>query len=156
MAQTQVVAPTQAQTETAIRWLRDEHLDELGGFSGFYCNRSIIRRAAREGDMRVLTEGRKVIGLAVFNQYGIDIFEIRPGYRRAGYGRSFAQHIIQDLFARGSTALNVDCVPQESERFWRALGFVDQEERYRSWGKTELVLRGPWPNNSFKPNPLRG
>ena len=156
MFQTSVATATRAQAETVVRWLKDEHLHELGGRSGFYYNRSIIRRVARDSEMLVLLLGRRVIGFAIFNHCGIDIFSIRSKYRRQGYGRSFAEHVIGNLFSSGSTELNVDCVPQESQHFWRSLGFVDQDEKYQSWGSVKLVLRGPWPNKSFKPRPLRG
>jgi GNAT superfamily N-acetyltransferase len=150
MAQTSVATATRAQAETVIRWLKDEYVDELGGESGFYCNRSIIRRAARDSEMLVLLLGSAIIGFAVFNRYGIDIFEIRSKHRGRGHGRFFAEHIIRDLVTSGSTELNVDCVPHESQHFWRSLGFVDQEEKYQSWSSVKLVLRGPWPNISFK------
>jgi GNAT superfamily N-acetyltransferase len=141
MAQKSVTTATRAQAETVIRWLKDETMNELDGRSGFYCNRSIIRRATRDSEMLVLLLGRITIGFAVFNRYGIDIFEIRSKYRRHGYGRFFAEHVIQHLVASGSTELNVDCVPHESQHFWRSLGFVDQEEKYQSWGSVKLVLR---------------
>lgn len=156
MPQASVAIATRAQAETVIRWLKVEHVNELGGGSGFYFNRSIIRRAARNSEMLVLLLGRAVIGFAVFSHYGIDIFEIRSAHRRRGHGRAFAEHIIRNLFASGSTKLNVDCVPHESQYFWRSLGFVDQEERYQSWGKVKLILREPFPNNFSKLNPLCG
>lgn len=156
MSRTSVATATRAQAETIIAWLKDEHVNELGGRSGFYCNRSIIRRAARDSTMLVLLLGRAVIGFAVFNRYGIEIFEIRPTHRRQGYGHSFAEHIIRDLFASGSTELKVDCVPHESQPFWRSLGFVDQEKNHQALGSSKLILCGPCPNNSFKPNPLLG
>lgn len=146
MSQTSVATATKAQAETVIRWLKDEHVNELDGRSGFYCNRSIIRRATRDSEMLVLLLSRAVIGFAVFNRYGIDILEIRPSHRGRGHGRLFAEHIIRDLFASGSTQLNVNCVPHESQHFWRSLGFVDQEEKYQSRGSTRLVLHGPERN----------
>jgi len=118
-------------------------LNELGGFSGFYCNRSIIRKAARDSEMLVLILGRAVIGFATFNEYGIGIFEIRSRYRRHGFGRSFAEHIIQKLFASGSKKLNVHCAPAESQHFWRSLGFIDREDRYQPWDGVRLVLHKP-------------
>lgn len=156
MAPARVATATRAQAETVIRWLKDEHASELGGYGGFYCNRSIIRRAARDAEMVVLLQGRAILGFSVFHRSGIDIFEIRPKYRRQGHGRYFAEHLITNLFASGSTHLNVDCVPQESQQFWRALGFVDQEERYQSSGKVKLVLHAPWPDSSYKRKPLLG
>lgn len=100
--------------------------------------------------MLVLTFGRTVIGFAVFSRNCIDIFEIRSQYREQGYGRHFAEQLIQRLFAQGSTELNVDCVPHDAQYFWRALGFLDLDEKYRSSGRVLLILRKPMPNNSFK------
>lgn len=154
MDETKIVDATRAQAETVIRWLKDEHLNELGGKSGFYCNRSIVRRAARESEMKCLIAGRAVIGFAIFGRSTIDIFEIRPAYRGLGYGRHFAAHIIQMLFNNGAKDIDVECAPAESESFWRSLGFVEQEEKYQTWGgNLKLVLRS---NSSFMPRPLRG
>ncbi len=142
MSRTTIATATRAQAETVIRWLKEEHLNELGGISGFYCNRPIIRQAARDSEMLVLILGRSVIGFAVCNEFGIGIFEIRPRYRRQGHGRTFARQIIQKLFANGSEKLNVHCVPAESQHFWRSLGFTDKEPQYQPWN-VRLVLHNP-------------
>lgn len=149
MAHTKIAPGTVAQAETVIRWLKDEHLNELEARSGFYFNRSIIRSAAKDSEMWVLTLGRVIIGFAVFNFYGIGIFEIRPKYRGQGHGRRFAEQLIQNLFAQGSTELHVQCVPEESQYFWRALGFKNRDPHY-PWGTLKLVLRGPRTNDSLK------
>lgn len=149
MAQIKIAPGTVAQAETVIRWLKHEHLNELKARSGFYFNRSIIRRAARESEMWVLTRGRVTIGFAVLNHYGISIFEIRPTYRRQGHGRHFAEHLIQNLFAQGSKELHVQCVPEESQHFWRALGFKNRDIHY-SWGTPRLVLHGSQPRHPLK------
>ncbi len=142
MSRTTIATATRAQAETVIRWLKEEYLNELGGMSGFYCNRDVIRRAARDSGMLVLILGRSVIGFAVFNEYGIDLLEIRSRYRRRGHGRAFAEHIIQSLFASGSKKLNVHCAPAESQHFWRSLGFTDKEPEYQPWN-VRLVLHNP-------------
>lgn len=143
---------TRAQAETVIRWLKEEHLQELGGTSGFYCNRSVIRQAARNSEMLALILGRAVIGFAVFNEYGIDIFEIQSKYRGRGHGRTFAEHIIKKLFASGSKKLNVHCAPAESQHFWRSLGFTDKESQYPSL-QVRLVLHEPVVKRTLNLNP---
>ena len=144
MAQTSVVDATKAQAETVIRWLKDEHLNELEGLSGFYFNRSIIRSAAQYSEMKCLLLGRKIIGFAVFASMTINIFEIRPNARGQGFGRHFATNIINMLFDRGAPEINVECSPRSSEPFWRGLGFVEKEDMYQSWGSNpKLVLRKP-------------
>lgn len=143
MSQLSIGTATRAQAETVIRWLRDEHVSEFGGVSGFYNNRSIIRRAARDSEMIVLLRSRAIIGFAVSRPNNIDIFEIRPTYQRRGHGRFFAEKLIGNLFSSGSTKLSVDCVPHESQHFWRSLGFIDKEEKYQQWDKVLLVLHRP-------------
>ena len=143
MVEANIVTPTKAQAEAVIRWLKNEHFNDLNGKKGFYCNRDAIRRAARESNMKCLTLGRSVIAFSVFGPATIDIFEVHPNYRRKGYGRQFAGQLIQELFSTSSPDISIECVPQESEHFWRALGFVDQDERYQCWGTVMLVLRRP-------------
>ena len=155
MKEALVVDATTAQAETVIRWLKRE-LSEDGGF---YHNRSIIRQAVRNNEMRCLSFGRAILAFVVFtrglNRSAIDILEVRPKYRGRGFGRTLATHTIESLIAGGADEIQVECMPRESEQFWRKLGFVDHDEPFSSWGNQKLILRS-WPNNSFKPTPLRG
>lgn len=155
MKEALVVGATIAQAETVIRWLKFE-LTEDGGF---YHNRSIIRRAARSDEMRCLCLGRIILAFAVFTKglrySAIDILEVRPRYRGRGYGGALAVHIIGLLLANGADEIHVECMPRESESFWRRLGFIDNDASLSSWGNPKLILRS-WPNNSFRPNPLPG
>lgn len=148
MDKAKIVNATSAQAETVIRWLKDEHLNQLDGLSGFYCNRSIIRRAARESEMLCMTLGRIVIGFVIFGQSRIDILEIRPSYRGLGHGRVLATHIIQMLFQNGTTDIYIECSPSTSEPFWRSLGFVNQELKYQWGGSPKLVLHDPTQHSS--------
>jgi hypothetical protein len=159
MGSTSITDPTKAQLETVIRWLKKEHLEELHGESGFYCNRSMIRESFRDSEIKCIVKARSVIGFSTFrlggNYSAIDILEIRSAHRRNGHGRLLATHMIQMLFQAGAPYIAIQCSPSSSEPFWRSLGFIDQEAKYGSWGNPKLVLR-PGPNNSFKPKPLRG
>ena len=138
-----IISPSQAQIENVIRWLKAEHLTDLEGFSGFYCNRSIIRSSFRAQETKCMTFGRKVIGLAVFKvrpHYStIDILEVRPEHRSLGFGRFFAAKMIDHMFGSGAPFIEVECAPSESESFWRGFGFTDYERPHHR-GNTILRL----------------
>ncbi|MEF8731702.1 MAG: GNAT family N-acetyltransferase [Candidatus Accumulibacter meliphilus] len=145
MDATSIIDPTKSQLETVIRWLKKEHLNELHGSSGFYCNRSIIRKPYRHSQMKCLMTGHLIVGFAIFSldttYSAIDILEIRPAYRGNGYGRLFATQMINFLFSGGAPYVAVECSPITSEPFWRNLGFVDEEKKYSSWENPKLILR---------------
>jgi GNAT superfamily N-acetyltransferase len=154
----QFLNPTKFQLESIIKWLKKEHLEELDGESGFYCNRDIIRESFRETEIKCLVQGRITIGFSTFRlrqtYSAIDIFEIRPGFRNKGLGRFLATNMINMLFTAGVPYITLKCVPRESEPFWKGLGFVDYQEKYStSWSGPMLIMR-PEHNNSFKPTPF--
>ncbi len=144
MPEIKFIDPEKSQLETVLRWLKKEHLGELEGCSGFYCNRDTIRQAFRASEMKCLMLGKKVIGFAIFNlrinPRPIDIFEIRPGYRQKGYGKIFANHIINLLLSSGAKYIVVECSPRSSEPFWRSLGFVYKGEKSHVMGNPKLHL----------------
>lgn len=148
-----------AQAETVIRWLQREWVSEPDG-SGFYHNRSIIRQAARSGEMMCLRAGTTITGFAVFtlgpSRAKIDIFEVRPGYRGCGLGRRLAAHIVRMLVSKGASRIELECAPRSSESFWRALGFVDQEGRTSAWENPKLVLESRDAGVLDQTPPLRG
>ncbi|MCD9026789.1 GNAT family N-acetyltransferase [Luteimonas sp. BDR2-5] len=143
MIETNITAGTPAQAETVVRWLKKEWAGDPDA-GGFYHNRSIIRQAARSGEMTCLYASRTIVGFSVFtlgqSRAKIDIFEIRPGYRGRGFGRYLAAHILRMLLSHGAARIEVECAPRSSEPFWRKLGFVDHEERPSGWGNPKLVL----------------
>lgn len=143
MIETSIALGTPAQAETVIRWLKKEWVGDPDG-GGFYHNRSIIRQAARNGEMTCLLAGETIVGFAVFtfgrSRAKIDIFEIRPGYRGRGFGHHLAVHIVQMLVSQGASRVELECAPRSSEAFWRTLGFVDQEGRASAWENPKLVL----------------
>lgn len=151
MAHTSIQIATKAQSETVIRWLKEEHVNHLCGEGGFYCNRNIIRDAVKGSEMKVLKLGRKIIGFAVFSRRGIDIFEIRPEYRGQGHGRCFAEHLVMELFSGGSEELEVQCAPRESRHFWGKLGFVEKQKISEQPFKVILVRQKASPDTSTAP-----
>ena len=139
-----IIDGTAVQAETVIRWLKAEFESGLSG-GGFYQNRSIIRRAARNSEFKCYVSGRTVVGFTVFtlgsSRFAIDILEIRQKYRGVGYGQAFAMEVIKMLFNGGASHIEVECAPTSSEAFWRKLGFISMESRYSSMGNPKLMLR---------------
>jgi GNAT superfamily N-acetyltransferase len=138
-----VIDGSVSQAETAIRWRKNElRMGVLGG--GFYHNRSIIRRAARTGELKCLVSDRRVLGFAVFarghSKSTIDILEIREPHRRRGYGHLLAKSVIYTLHHQGAPSVEVECAPRESEFFWRSLGFFDKNITYDPLQNPQLIL----------------
>ncbi len=147
MTEVRVADPTHAQLQTILRWLKREHVEDLESSGGFYCNRAIIRQSFKESEIKCLILGRTIIGFTTFRlssaYSAIDIFEIRPGYRQRGYGKNFAQHMINFLFTEGAPHITVECAPRSSEQFWRSLGFVESGKKYHDWSNPRLSLPAP-------------
>ena len=117
------------QAESIIRRLKHD-LDECGEHSGFYWNRDMIRRAARDGELICMRLGRRIIGFAVhgalqqLRRASIDLLEVRQAHRGLGHGRQLAEHVIAHLFDAGAESIRVTCSPRSSRGFWATLGFV--------------------------------
>ena len=136
---------TRAHAESVIRWLKHEHFNDLEGASGFYCNRKIIREAAKESRMKCLRIKNSIAGFVVFTIFKkhsvIEILEIRPKFREKGLGRILAVHVVDSLFSKGAAYIKVECSPHSSEQFWRKIGFVDDETSSKStFGNPKLIL----------------
>jgi len=140
-----VTDTTEPQLRAILRWLKIEWLGALEQRSGFHFNRSIIRRAVRSNECNSLVLGNRCLAFCVFTlrppYAAIDIFEVRPRFRARGYGKVFASHIVDMLFAGGAREIHVECSPVESESFWRAVAFIDCSEPRGIWGAPKLVRR---------------
>lgn len=139
---TRIVASTPRHAEIVINWLRREWLaDEYG--EGFYNNRSIIRKAAREGEMVCLFHENVIVGFAVYSSNPprgrIDIMEVRPRERGKGYGRTLASMLLQKLAGELVETVRLECCPRGSESFWRRMNFTDDPGDY-SWSPNPHLL----------------
>lgn len=141
----EVIDATRARAESVIRLLEHENEKYLGGASGFYCNRGIIRRSARESRMRCFKVDRSIAGFATFTVYrkhsAIEIFEILPPFRGLGLGRQLAMYMIDLLLSMGLSHISVECAPQSTEPFWRKVGFESNEGVGKPFGNPKLILR---------------
>ncbi|MFO7734966.1 MAG: GNAT family N-acetyltransferase [bacterium] len=95
---------------------------------GFYCNWNIIEKSFESNKLITFESNAKIIGFAVYSKYNIyvdiDILEINRNYRKKGFGKIFLNEIAQEFTNQKIIAIRLFCQPQESEHFWRRMGFI--------------------------------
>lgn len=117
--------PTLAQCNEIREWLIAE--EKKAPLSGFYCNWNSIQYSFDDGKMAVITLEKGTIGFVTwFNNdrvTKIQIAEIKPGFRKMGYGRLLTNALLAHLKEQGVIAVRLHCQPSKSEVAWRKLGF---------------------------------
>lgn len=101
-------------------WERSGYEGEMP-VRGFRCNWNSVRRTWSEGTATVhvlMVEGEPIGFLD-----GKDILEIRPDFRKHGYGRLLAQFMLDRFRDEGRSVLEIEIAPRSAEPFWRRMGF---------------------------------
>lgn len=119
-------SPTQAHLDHIEEWLIEE--DRQKPFSGFYCNwKNSILPAYHENRMVVISADGYPIGFQTWLTYErtsiIQIAEIKPGFRRQGYGRTLTGALIEHLQEQKIVAVKLHCQPPKAETAWKKMGF---------------------------------
>lgn len=108
-------------------------LDEIGNWlkstkSDFYGNWNIIVKAQSKNEIIILKEETNIIGFLIWSEIDkyitIDIFEIRLEYRKKGIGRLFFDKALKHFSDKDFFAIELFCRPEESEKFWKKMGFI--------------------------------
>ncbi|HTM92375.1 MAG TPA: GNAT family N-acetyltransferase, partial [Flavisolibacter sp.] len=55
----------------------------------------------------------------------VNIFEIKPDFRSKGIGTYFTNRLLEHLLEKNTYVVDLECMPEGSESFWRKLGFKD-------------------------------
>ena len=99
---------------------------------GFRCNWDAVKRFWRAGKARVdiLVVDNESIGFLD----GMDILEIRPDLRKAGYGRILANHMVKLAYDEGLSVVEIEIAPPTAEPFWKHMGFTSIPDRQGSGG----------------------
>jgi len=118
--------PTQADLDIIEEWLIAEDMQKP--FSGFYCNwKNSILPACRENRIVIILVDDQPIGFQTWLNYErtgiIQIAEIKPGFRKRGYGRILTEALLENLKAQNIVAVKLHCQPPEAEAAWKKLGF---------------------------------
>lgn len=104
----------------------DDGFEGDGPTRGFRCNWDSTKRVWREGGggIDILVVDGKAIGFQ-----GLSLFEIRSEFRRKGYGRILAEHMVAAAFEEGLSIIEIGIAPPTAEPFWREMGFSILPER---------------------------
>ncbi len=124
-----ILNPSNSEFCNIKKWLVTE-FKKVG--SGFYYNLNIIESAFEMNRLFILNYDNKPIGFLVWGSNNIcvnfHIFEIKPVYRKKGFGKLFFS-LIEDYFIKMDyKVIELFCEPEESEPFWQKMGFIKSPE----------------------------
>ena len=119
--------PTAEQLDEIKDWLIVENKNKEG-FAGFYCNWKEIAGSFSQNELAAILIDGKVIGFMTWwsseKVANLQIGEIRPEYRRKGYGRILMEGVLDKLRLSGIMVAYLHCQPANAERAWRKVGFL--------------------------------
>ena len=132
------IEPKKQDIKEILIWLK--HEKNHSGAS-FYNNKNIIEQSFEKGNLIVFKQGKKNIGLAIWNnvdelRVDIDIFVIHPDYRGQGFGCFYYNEILKLFRSKGFKVIKLFCSPSTSEPFWKKMGLIKLPE----CGRTEHEL----------------
>jgi len=121
-----IFQPTHEHLSEIKQWLLVE--DQKKRFAGFYCNWNSIEYSFDRNEMSVILQGKSAIGFLTWFNYTkvtkIQIAEIKPGFRKKGYGRILTQTVLDHLIRQGFVVAYLHCQPATSETAWKKIGFM--------------------------------
>ena len=117
--------PTEKDFEYIHEWL-------ISTQSGFLNNISAIYNSFKNNSFVTLKEDSKTIGFLTFFQESnfktvrIGFFEIKKDCRKQGMGKFFMKEFLNVIEKHGSFVVELYCAPEDSQHFWRKIGFEDK------------------------------
>lgn len=113
-----------ADVAAILAWLNAEY-EEGGTEQGFWCNRSIIENAHKEGRLIVADDGDtdRAIAFQVGGLLCPGILEVRPDKRGMGFGRKLVEYCVARAREEDECVLRIQCKPVSSIPFWKHMGF---------------------------------
>jgi hypothetical protein len=123
-------------------WLKEESLTSK---NSFYGNWTMIIKSYSENRMAILKDKENVIGYTIWRigdiHIEIDLFEIKPVFRRMRIGEYFINEIAKYFKKKGFLALKLFCKPEKSELFWKEMKFIKFPKR--GYSESELTYFKP-------------
>lgn len=118
--------PTQSDLDYIESWLQKEY--RTYG-EGFYSNWHLILESLNKKQLAVFKVDNKAIGFLSWYdgkiQRNIEIMVLQPKFRKRGFGRIFFQEFEEFSRNQGFSVLLLYCSPEESQFFWKKVGFID-------------------------------
>lgn len=116
--------PTKKHLGDVKKWLEKEWSET---HQGFYCNWKIIEESFEKGNLNIITDNDFACGFVVYKIYGltakIDILEIDPSNRKNGLAKKLVGETLEFLKSKRVLAVELFCSPENSEPFWKKIGF---------------------------------
>jgi GNAT superfamily N-acetyltransferase len=133
---------TKQELDEIEKWLIEER-DNTG--DGFYCNWTIIENFYARKELAIISVNDHPVGFACWRKTStfsgqINIFEIKPDFRGQGLGTYFTNKLLEYFVDKTMYALDVQCVPETSESFWRRFDFIDVPANIRYWDRQTIHL----------------
>ena len=120
------INPNEKHLANIENWLMEEWNKTN---SGFYSNWEMIPKAFAEKRLSVITKNDYAIGFVVYRIYDltavIDIAEIKPTERKKGSAKKLIDKTLEFLKSKGVLAIQLFCSPENSEPFWKRIGFLN-------------------------------
>lgn len=137
--------PTNRELDQIEKWLIEERATSG---EGFYCNWSIIKNFYDRNELGVLLVDDQAVGFACWRKTSeftgqINIFEIKPDLRNKGLGTYFTKQIQEHFFEKNTYVIDLQCVPENSEIFWRKFEFQDVPSNIHYWDRQTVHLFKP-------------
>ena len=120
------------------KWLKEESKTSK---NGFYNHWNKIIKSYSEKRMAILKNEEYVIGYTIWRiediHIEIDLFEIKPTFRRMRIGEYFINEIAEYFKKKGFLALKLFCTTEVSRIFWKEMEFIKFPKQKDS--KSELT-----------------
>lgn len=137
---------TSEDLETVLAWLKAE---EDSGKRSFYCNRSSIEGAFKDGEFDVFVIDDFPVSFLAYGLAKHGIMETHPDYRRRGHGTDLAKRALKAAINSDNRCLiEIQCSPETSAEFWKKkMGFTIYEEQtqtlaYLAIGREHVLPAG--------------
>lgn len=137
--------PANSELVYIEEWLIEER--NASG-EGFHCNWSIVKNFYDRKELAVLIADGKAVGFACWRKTSeltgqINIFEIQPEFRSRGMGTFFTNKLLEYFLETNTYVIDLQCVPEISESFWRRFGFKDVPPNIHYWDRQTVHLFKP-------------
>lgn len=114
-------------------WLEIEQLTEK---KGFFCHWEMIEKAFDEKRLTLISDDDLVVGFLIYklSDFVVDIklAEIKTSHRGLGLGRKLVEKSLSAFRREGIVVAELFCSPEESEPFWKKLGFNNFPNLYNT------------------------
>jgi GNAT superfamily N-acetyltransferase len=116
---------TDVDLDRILRWLKEE--SPIGVTGNFWCNRERIRDSHKQRDLIVYIDrdSREPVAFLLGGLvYEPGIMEVRHAYRGRGIGSRLVTDCISRARKKNQPLLFIQCMPTESLKFWKKMGFT--------------------------------